>query len=156
VTTQTLEKTLDRFYSKTQVSAGTDCLKWVGAINSQGYGNFWYEGKTVSAHRFIFVMRKNDGEWLDRKLVVRHTCDTRDCTNIDHLISGTYGDNLQDAWDRNRRSRTLKRKSSAVAKKWSEHAHDVGLDDLETPTLEQIRTAQKLAREVLREQKARG
>jgi len=51
------------------------------------------------AHRVHYVKYKGE---IPKGLIVRHTCDNRLCINPDHLIVGTYKDNMQDAIDRNR------------------------------------------------------
>lgn len=39
---------------------------------------------------------------IPKGLVVRHTCDVRECVNPDHLILGTQKDNIRDMHDRGR------------------------------------------------------
>ena len=39
---------MDRFFSKVKKSSG--CWEWIGAINSDGYGNFGFNGRIEKAH----------------------------------------------------------------------------------------------------------
>lgn len=97
---QTEDPALKRFFNFVQIDTDSDCLLWSATITRGGYGQFSYNRKNVSAHRFVYVMIKNNGEWLDKSIVVRHTCDNKKCVNVDHLISGSFSDNLIDAWER--------------------------------------------------------
>lgn len=91
-----------RFWSKV-VRDPSGCWLWIGAIATDtGYGIF-YAGDDVrmGAHVFAFELA-NPG--ADRTgLVVRHTCDTPNCVNPQHLKLGTHADNMKDMDDRGRR-----------------------------------------------------
>ena len=69
------------------------CILWYGPRSGQmGYGVISWQAKQVYIHRLIFQLHNPDAI-LD---VVRHTCDTPNCWNIDHLINGTTADITQD------------------------------------------------------------
>lgn len=85
-----IDNLAERLWSKT-VEYG-ECLLWGGASAGKGYGVINWQGKQVYIHRLIFQLHNPD-EVLD---VVRHTCDTPACWNIDHLINGTTANNVDD------------------------------------------------------------
>ena len=77
------------------------CWLWTSKVCRNGYGRLKINGKYFGAHRVsyeAFVGEIPDG------LVVMHKCDVRSCVNPNHLMIGTYKDNLEDArkkgrWD---------------------------------------------------------
>lgn len=81
----------DRFMDKVNVT--TDCWEWKGATTATGYGNFWFEGRQVLAHRMSFSLFKGK---IPEGLVVMHMCDNPNCVNPAHLSLGTHSDNTQD------------------------------------------------------------
>lgn len=91
-----------RFWSKV-VKAANGCWLWAGAIASDtGYGIFFVgDDRRMGAHVFAWELAhpgvKRDG------LVVRHTCDTPNCVNPQHLVLGTHADNMKDMDERGRR-----------------------------------------------------
>jgi hypothetical protein len=97
---ETDDPAIARFFNFVESLPDSDCKVWTGTLDRNGYGQFSYNSKKVSAHRFIFVMLKNNGDWLDKSIVVRHTCDNKKCTEISHLVSGSFSDNLNDAYER--------------------------------------------------------
>ena len=72
---------------------------------STEYAYVWFLGKTELAHRVAYVnahglaLADIDGQ------VVRHTCDTKRCTEHTHLVLGTQADNMQDKVDRSRQAK---------------------------------------------------
>ncbi len=86
------------------VDASTGCWLWRGKLDKDGYGikTFRVDGKRVAlqAHRVWFEI------WSGRKLppdvVVRHSCDVRNCVNPQHLLIGTQADNVHDMVSRGR------------------------------------------------------
>lgn len=77
----------------------TDCHEFTGHINIDGYGDVWFLGQYVEAHRLSFILYKGA---IPLGHVVRHTCDNRRCVNPAHLIVGTPADNVKDMVERNR------------------------------------------------------
>lgn len=90
-----MSKEFERFISK--VKKTKTCWLWQGAINSAGYGAFWYEKKSGYAHVFSaqYYLGKNN-KW------VLHHCDVKECVNPEHLYYGDRFDNAQDASRRGR------------------------------------------------------
>lgn len=80
--------------------AENGCWLWVGSIGTGGYGLMSRESKTVRAHRVSYEAYKGA---IPETLVVRHTCDTPNCINPDHLLLGTQRDNALDREARGRR-----------------------------------------------------
>jgi hypothetical protein len=74
------------------------CKLWRGA-NVAGYGSLTVKRKSRRAHCIAWELVNGP---VPKGLLLRHTCDTRACLNVDHLILGTIKDNAQDAMDRNR------------------------------------------------------
>jgi hypothetical protein len=63
--------------------------------------------KSIPAHRAIY-MALNDCFDLSRNIVVRHKCDNPRCVNIEHLIKGTFKENMYDCIIRKRRASNYK------------------------------------------------
>jgi len=76
----------------------TPCIEWPNAKTSDGYGVKQVDGKPMYVHRW--VIEKLDDIKLTNQDVVRHQCDNPPCFRYDHLKVGTYGQNLQEAWER--------------------------------------------------------
>lgn len=94
------EKDLKRFWKKVDLKNEIECWEWKGRVSTNGYGQFWFEGSTGSAHRFIYQalngrLNKNVGH-------VCHTCDNRKCVNPNHLFYGSAKDNQQDMTNKGR------------------------------------------------------
>lgn len=89
------------------MAAKNDCIPWGGAKYRNGYGmkNVLIDGRktTMTAHRYVYQMANGP---LHRGQVVRHTCDNPECVNLAHLVPGSQGDNMRDAYDRDRRAPT--------------------------------------------------
>lgn len=82
---------MDRFWSRVDQKGQDFCWHWLGPINSNGYGRFHAEGRSVMAHRVPV--------WLSGKLIpsgmeVDHICKNRRCVNPAHLRVVTHRENL--------------------------------------------------------------
>lgn len=78
----------ERFWKK--VRKTRSCWLWLGGI-SDGYGLFWWGGRTVAAHRLLWektVGPVPPGYELD------HRCRRRACVNPEHLRAVTHRENL--------------------------------------------------------------
>jgi hypothetical protein len=80
-----------------------ECIEWPWTLDTRGYPQTRYDGRTRTAHRVSFLFangREADGQ-------ARHTCDNKPCVNPRHIIEGTQVQNMQDAVDRRRYRRKL-------------------------------------------------
>jgi hypothetical protein len=79
----------ERFWSKVQKTE--TCWIWTAACNGPGYGNFFYRGRTVLAHRIAY-------EWLvgaiPAELPLDHLCRMPACVNPAHLEPVTQKINI--------------------------------------------------------------
>lgn len=87
----------ERFAGHVDTSA--DCHIWTHTKNSSGYGMFPVGGRVFLAHRLAFLLSGNDFGHP----VVMHKCDNPSCVNPEHLLGGTYADNMQDMIKKGRR-----------------------------------------------------
>ena len=83
------------------------CWDWTRSTQSRGYGRFTYVGEDnkkrhMLAHRASYEIYVGP---IPRGLFVLHSCDRPICVQPAHLRPGTNSENIQDMWDRNRRSR---------------------------------------------------
>jgi hypothetical protein len=98
---------VDRFWEKVDIKGPDDCWPWLaGSEKPSGYGHFWFEKRTIQAHRMSYALSNDvDIYSLD---VVRHTCDNGPCCNPAHLVHGTQGDNMRDKAERARAPRGVR------------------------------------------------
>jgi len=75
------------------------CWIWTGGRDSKNYGNFWFCGKTVAAHRVSYELYKGK---IPDGMCACHSCDTPDCVNPDHLWLGTLKENTRDCMKKGR------------------------------------------------------
>lgn len=80
-----------RFFGKVRV--GNDCWEWVGAGQTQGYGEYELDGARYMAHRAAYFL--GTGE-QPGSLCVCHRCDNPSCVRPSHLFLGTRRDNHLD------------------------------------------------------------
>jgi hypothetical protein len=74
-----MNSAMDRFMSK--VLKTDYCWIYTGRTDN-GYGRFWYMGKGVLAHRWIY---ENSVSSIPEKMQIDHICRNRSCVRIDHL-----------------------------------------------------------------------
>lgn len=84
------------------------CWEWTSTIDKDGYGDFWYDGDAVGAHRVGWALWRNNGQLVRAPLSLDHechnldascaggvTCRHRRCVNPDHLLVRTMPDNCR-------------------------------------------------------------
>jgi len=90
------------FHLKYKISE-TGCWEWIVNKRKDGYGIFILANdKKIRAHRYSYELY--NGTINDPLKVVMHSCDNPCCVNPEHLTLGSRGDNLIDAYDKNRRA----------------------------------------------------
>lgn len=71
----------------------TPCWTWTGAAHGQGrgYGKFWLDGKTISAHKAGYLLFRGP---VTPGNVLGHTCNNERCANPWHLVDQTQAENM--------------------------------------------------------------
>ncbi len=77
------------------------CWIWKRRSRKQGYAQITYQvdGRTkhTSPHRLAYVLFRNRPDLLtDKKLLVCHKCDHKDCINPEHMFVGDWLENAMD------------------------------------------------------------
>ena len=91
------QSTLQRFWSyvdklgPTADHLDSRCWIWTGGTNRNGYGRFSFDGRTVFAHRFSYLL--GSGELPEQ---VMHQCNNPNCVRFNHLAPGDSHLNLID------------------------------------------------------------
>lgn len=93
--------TLEEIFSNTKVDPATGCRLWLLHLDSEGYGQMWWQGKSHAVHRVVWELVHGNPGSLD----VLHTCDTKPCCEPTHLFLGTDLDNARDCVAKGRRPR---------------------------------------------------
>jgi len=103
-----------KFWSNVTTGNFYDCWEWRAGINSKGYGAFWFNGKTISAHRIAWQITNGK---IPEGMCVLHHCDNPRCCNPNHLFIGTHNDNVQDKVNKNRQAKEENNGRSKLTKK---------------------------------------
>lgn len=91
----------ERFMSFVYIDKTTNAWLWTGGLTSNGYGQFWAKGKSISAHRYAYIMRYGK---ITKGMCVCHKYENlgRHNVNPEHLFLGTTADNMIDSANKNR------------------------------------------------------
>lgn len=82
--------------SKIVIDADSGCWLWIGGKFTGGYGQAWWEGHGVNAHRLVYhllidpALMVRPGQRIDQ---LDHLCRVRHCVNPDHLERVTGREN---------------------------------------------------------------
>ena len=94
-------KQIQKFWSLVEVRGPDECWRWNGPSDCQmGYGRIWL-GRRWRAHRLAKALSLGMHS-ISRSVVTCHSCDNPSCCNPNHLFFGTHGDNIRDAFRKNR------------------------------------------------------
>lgn len=89
-----------RFRAK--VTPDGECVRWIGARDTWGYGNFHVNTpagpRTVKAHQAAYLIAVGE---LPAGKYLLHACDHPWCVNPAHLRPGTNSENIREAYARN-------------------------------------------------------
>lgn len=68
------------------------CWLWTAAKTGMGYGNTWWEGRYLPAHRVAYQLLVGP---IPQGLVIDHLCRIKRCVNPDHFELVTSGENTR-------------------------------------------------------------
>lgn len=115
----------DRFWGKVEVTPG--CWLWMGARDTNGYGNFYLAGRTTKAHRFALETVCGP---LGIGMQACHRCDNPPCVRPDHLFPGTALENQRDSVTKGRSLSPGPRRASRGEDRWSAKVNAVQVAEL--------------------------
>ena len=81
-----------RFNRKINKVCASGCWEWMGALDTQGYGNFGVSA-SISTKAHIFSYKTNVGP-IPSGLEIDHLCKNRKCVNPEHLEVVTHMTNM--------------------------------------------------------------
>lgn len=103
---------IERFMRFVSPEPNSGCWLWVdSSYLRKGYGKFYINGRTLSAHRISYRMFCGE---IPKNHVVMHKCDVTCCVNPDHLSTGTQRENIADMFSKNRQPRQIGSKNNAA------------------------------------------
>jgi hypothetical protein len=78
------------------------CWLWKRSKNKKGYGESYFKGKHIKAHRLSYLTFIGE---IPNNLHVLHNCDNPSCVNPKHLFLGNNQDNMKDRNNKNRQAK---------------------------------------------------
>ena len=69
------------------------CIRWVGSLDTKGYGRARVHLRTVAAHRVTYVWAT--GEDIEPGFYLDHLCRNKSCVNPEHLEPVTTRENIR-------------------------------------------------------------
>jgi len=82
----------DRFWDKVEPCPMSGCWTWIGAVNHNGYGSFFWQGKTELAHRLSYRILVSE---LSAEEICDHLCRNRACVNPKHIEPVSHAENVR-------------------------------------------------------------
>lgn len=80
------------FWRRVDKAGPNGCWIWTGGRDKWGYGDLYFRGKHVQAHRLSWRFLRSEPGKMD----VLHKCNNPPCCNPDHLYLGNDLDNARD------------------------------------------------------------
>ena len=99
------------FWSMIDICGDDKCWEWAGYRINGRYGRFYYKGNAESSHRVAWIITHGE---IPEGMFVCHHCDNPPCCNPKHLFIGTFSDNMQDMWNKNRHPNPTGRPSDTM------------------------------------------
>lgn len=93
----TSEEWLNVFFGRVKAGSIRSCWLWTGATDGDGYAQVRIDGRTIHAHRALWIRLYGAAP-----PAVLHRCDNRKCVNPFHWIGGTQQQNIADCVGKNR------------------------------------------------------
>lgn len=84
---------IERLLAKVDIPdhAPDTCWLWQGAVDPNGYGRFYFQGRMLGAHRVAYQLLAGG---VDGELDLDHLCRNRGCVRPSHLEPVTRRENL--------------------------------------------------------------
>ena len=79
----------ERFWARVERAGG--CWLWRGPLDRSGYGVFHYAGRTMHAHRFIYIFSRGP---IPHGKEIDHLCRNRACVNLAHMGVVSHKENV--------------------------------------------------------------
>lgn len=79
-----------RFYALVGLPDDEGCMRWLGSLDSQGYGGFMADGRRLLPHRVAFALA-NGG--IPAGMEIDHSCHVVNCCAPSHLRAATRQQN---------------------------------------------------------------
>lgn len=91
--------TLPGFLNERSMRTHCGCVLWMGACTGAGYGSVNHGGRALATHRASYEYAHGP---IPEGQLIRHKCDVPACINPEHLVAGTFLDNMRDRSERGR------------------------------------------------------
>src|ERR1700733_6636972 len=84
---------IEDYFLNITLDQQTGCHLWEGSVSPNGYGVCNMFGRTQSTHRYAWEQEHGD---IPEGMIILHSCDVRNCVNVEHMSLGTKKENSQD------------------------------------------------------------